>query len=1448
MNIEQDNQIKADQVQEIKTDGSIKKHETFWVERLATLEPITIPYAKRTVSSLDQNSFGRINIPVCSQITTFVLQQHPDCNLSDFLLVAFAAYIARISETQCFDIGFSDVELKHKILDRENWLDSYVPLRIQIGDRQSFAEVFDAVQEQLTLTKAHLSYADEVFTKYPNNVSLSPSVIVEQVESLANYQPEHLSQLALVIPSNAKECCLFYDTNTFEGENIERMVEQFTTLIQGIIANPTQPVVRLPLLTEQERHKILVEWNNTTADFSEQVCIHQLFETQAEKIPDATAVVFETQRLTYAELNRKANQLAHYLQFNGVEPGMLVGLCVERSLETIVGLLGILKSGAAYVPLDPTYPQQRLKFMLEDSQVSLLLSTHTSLTVLPECKVRVISLDTDWDIISQHSQTNLPCAITPDKLAYIIYTSGSTGTPKGVAVSHRSAVHLFAVTQPLFNFGKGDAWTVFHSCAFDFSVWEIWGALVSGSKLVVVPTRITQSPSAFYDLLIQEQVTILSQTPSAIAQLIPIHQADRRNALKLRLIVCGGEALPTQVATQLLKWDVPLWNFYGPTEATVWTLINPISEIDCKEQSIPIGKPLPNVQVYIVDRHLQPVPIGVPGELYIGGNNLAQGYYNRPDLTDVKFIPNLFESKESRLYKTGDLARYLPDGNIEFLSRIDNQVKIRGFRIELSEIEAVLASHPQVEQAVVIDREDIPGNKQIVAYLVSKESSLSFKKLRHFLKQQLPEYMIPAAFVIMEAFPLTPNRKLDRRALPAPDFQRCEDVVFVAAQTPIEKVIAGIWSEVLGVEAGIEDVFLELGGHSLTAIQILSRINYHFKIQLSVEILFKCSTIKELAKHITQLDQNQPGISTPPIQRITETKNLPLSFGQKGIWFLAQLHPDEPIYNETISIHINEAINCAILEKSLKSLIQRHEIFRTSFGDRDGKPIQNIHPTFSFSLSPIDLRSETEVVREAKALEIATEALKKPFHLYQCPLWRATLIRFSDTQYRLYIAAHHLIIDATSMYNIFLPELKKLYTAFSQGKTSPLPEPNLQYADFACWQRQQLQEDVYSTHLAYWKKKLAELPILQLPTSVPHQAKVSFRGASQGFTLSNTLRAQLKALSREAGVTLFMTLVTALNVLLYRYSGQSDIVIGTVNDSRNRLELESVMGFFPNTLVLRTDLAGEPSFQELLQRVQQVTLEAYAHQEVPFEKLVATLQPDRRIGENPLFQVAFVQGPPIFESDNQWEISQFDVHAETSKFDLTFELDERPEGLIGRIEYSTDLFDHTSISRIIEHFQTLLSKIVANPDERISKLPLLTASEQHQILTQWNQTAIEYHQPQLIHKLFEAQVEKNSNVVAVVFGEQHLTYDELNQRANQLAHHLISLGVQPETLVGICVERSLEMVVGLLGILKAGGAYVPLDPDYPPERIAYMLQDAGVSVLLTQSQLVKRLPDTQATV
>jgi amino acid adenylation domain-containing protein len=1295
-----------------------------------------------------------------------------------------------------------------------------------------------------------------VFENYPFDAALGLHNDSFSIDSIRGFEQTNYPLTVIALPRKQLLLKISYDTSRFDDAAIARILGHFQTLLESIVANPNQRLSELSLLTEVEQHQLLVEWNNTQADYSQNKSIHQLFEEQVERTPDAVAVVFENQQLTYRQLNTQANQLAHYLRSLGVKADALVGICLERSLEMIVGLLGILKVGGAYVPLDPEYPQERLSFMLEDAQLSVLVTQQRLVETLYTTSLhqaRVVCIDSDWEKIAQNSQSNLLNTATADNLAYVIYTSGSTGKPKGVLVNHSNVVRLFAATNSYYEFKSEDVWTMFHSYAFDFSVWEIWGALLYGGRLVVVPYLVTRSPESFYELLCQEKVTILNQTPSAFRQLIQAEQSiATASDLNLRLVIFGGEALEPK---SLQPWferhgdQLPqLVNMYGITETTVHVTYRPLSKADLNGTASVIGRPIPDLQVYVLNEQLQPVPIGIPGEMYVGGAGVTCGYLNRLELTAQRFISNPFG--KSKLYKTGDKARYLPNGELEYLGRIDNQVKIRGFRIELGEIEGLLAQHPRVWESVVVVREDELDDKRLVAYVVKEVGqSLTASELRQFLTNQLPSYMVPNAFVLLESLPLTSNGKVDRRALPKAELDSTQLDKFVAPRTPIEEMLAQIWAQVLKLEqVGIHDNFFEIGGHSLLATQLVSRIRKIFKVELPLRELFTVPTVAQLARSLGQLQQQNIILSSPPILRRTQNTELPLSYAQQRLWFLDQFEPNSPFYNTYITLHLVGTLNVAALEQSLQEIIARHEALRTNFITVDGQATQIIQTQTDWKISVVELQHLPAHEKEIATQQLAQQQALQPYNLATQALVRAKLLVLNETENILSVCMHHIVSDGWSM-GVFVQELTALYDAYAQGQPFNLEPLPIQYADFAIWQREWLQGEVLQTQLSYWQQQLKDAPaLLSLPTDRPRPPVQTFAGARQVFPLSPELTAGLTQLSQQQGVTLFMTLLAAFDTLLYRHTGQSDILVGTPIANRNRNEIEGLIGFFVNTLVLRTDLSLNPSFQDLLGRVREMALGAYAHQDLPFEMLVEVLQPERNLSHTPLFQVMFVleNAPMPTVELTGLTVSQLKIKNQTAKFDLTLAMENTATGLAGVWEYNTDLFDASTIERMAGHFVTLLQGIVANPQQRICQLPMLTEPEQHQLLVEWNDTSVDYPQDKCIHQLFEEQVRRTPDAVAVVWENQQLTYSELNCRANQLAHYLKSLGVGADVLVGLCVERSLSMIVGLFGILKAGGAYVPLDPEYPQERLRLMIEDAQLSLLLTQQRLVEKLPQHQA--
>ena len=1228
-----------------------------------------------------------------------------------------------------------------------------------------------------------------------------------------------------------------YSTDLFVPAAIARMAEHLVVLLEAAVAAPGTPLAQLPLMSEAERRQVLVEWNETEKPHRGEHCIHELFAAQAARTPEAVALTFGGQSLTYRELEVRANQLAHALQRLEVGPETPVALCVQPSFEMVAGLLAVLKAGGAYVPLDPAWPRERLTFVLEDTRAPVLLTQAHLLGSLPAWPGHLVQLDAEGSSFAANSREAPTHRTTPDNLAYIIYTSGSTGRPKGVMVPHRGVPNLVEALAAGLDVRPGSRVLQFASFSFDASVIELIVTLLSGATVCLAPRKELLPGPGLLSLLREQAVTTAMFPPSLLALLSP------EGLDALHTVASAGEACSSEVVARWATSQRRFLNAYGPTEITVAATLAACTP---DGQRPPLGRPLRNVKLYVLDRHLRPVPVGVPGELFIGGIGVTRGYLRRPELTAERFLSDPFSAVPgARMYRSGDLVRYRPDGTLDFLGRTDFQVKVRGFRIELGEIESALAQHPAVRQALVLAREDRPGDKRLVAYLVTAQEPAP-AELRAFLQERLPEHMVPSAFVFLERMPLTSSGKVDRKALPAPD-AASSGAPFVAPRTPTEELLAGIWAEVLGQpRVGVEDDFFALGGHSLLATQVLSRVRTAFSVDVPVRTLFEAPTVAGLAQKL-ELAQGTPSFLLAPLPPpLPRTGEWPLSFAQQRLWFLDQLAPGSPLYNIPSAVRLGGPLDVSALSRGLQELLRRHDALRTTFASREGGPVQLIAESLSIPLDVLDVAYLPPSEREARARELARQEALRPFDLERGPLVRTTLLRMAPEEHVLLLTLHHIASDGWSM-SVLVHELAALYEAFSSGQPPSLPALSLQYADFACWQRSWLQGEVLQTQLSYWKQQLAGAALtLELPTDHPRPPIQTHRGARHLFSLPPALSEALTSYSRQQGVTLFMTLLGAFQALLQRYSGQDDIVIGSPIAGRNRAELEGLIGFFVNTLALRTHLGDSPSFRTLLARVRETTLGAYAHQDVPFEKLVEELQPARDLSRPPLFQVLFALQnlPPPVRPAAGLTLATLEPESGVAKFDLSLYVQETPRGLRGVLEYNTDLFEAATVVRLAGHFQTLLAGAIARPDQPLALLPLLSEDERSQLLVEWNDTGTGYPREACLHELFEAQAARTPEAPALIDGTRTLTYAELDRRANQLAHALRALGVGPESRVGICVRRSADVGVALLGILKAGAAYVPLDASWPRERLGYMLEDSGARVLVTQGLREDTLPSS----
>ena len=1222
---------------------------------------------------------------------------------------------------------------------------------------------------------------------------------------------------------------LQYNTDLFEASTIARLASHFENLLQSIVVNPDLRVSSLPMLSEQERRQLLFDWNQTAFSYPP-MCFHQIFEAQVERAPDAIALVFDQSQLSYYEFNSRSNQLAHLLCGLGVGPEVTVGLVLDRSAEMMVGLLGIMKSGGAYVPIDPGYPESRVRYALEDAGAKVVVTQRRHEGMVSEEQRRIVSLDGERGALAQEERGNLNSGVMMENLAYVIYTSGSTGKPKGVEIEHRSLVNFLSSMKEEPGIRKEDVMVAVTTISFDIAGLELMLPIMVGGRVEIASREEAGDGERLKRRIEERRASVMQGTPATWRMLIEAGW-EGEEGMK---ILCGGEAWGGELGRELRGRGGELWNLYGPTETTIWSAGEKVGE----GEEVKIGRGIGNTQIYIVGRGREATGIGVRGEIEIGGEGVGRGYRGRAGMTGERFVPDEKGGVGRRVYRTGDIGRRGSGGRIEYLGRGDEQVKVRGYRIELGEIEGVMREQEGVREAVVIVREEAEGDKRIVAYVVPQATpSPRPAELRSYLKERLPDYMTPSAFVFLDALPLTPNGKVDRRALPAPQWASAESEETLAVPlTQTEEMVAAIWASVLKIEPpALHDNFFALGGHSLLATQIMSRIRGAFGVELPLPSIFEVPTVKGLARHIEKAIQSEVRLQAPPIVSEPRTDEMPLSFAQQRLWFLDQFEPGSPFYNVSAAFRISGQLNVLALEQSLNSIVARHEALRTIFESKEGRVVQSIIDEIEIPLPVICISEFGEDAREVETKRLATWESKRQFDLATGPLLRATLLHLAGQEHVLVLTVHHIVFDGWSV-DVFIRELAALYESLCKGEPHRLSELPIQYADFARWQRNWLQGEVLEQQLAYWKSRLGdEPPILELPTDFPRPAVQTFCGARYPFLIPDRLSESVRLLSRQESVTLFMTLLAAFQTLLYRYTNQGDVIVGSSIANRNRAEIEGLIGFFVNTLVLRMNLSDNPKFRELMTREREVTLGAYAHQDLPFEYLVEALQPERDLGRTPLFQVMFIlqNATSLCLQLPGLTLTPLELDRETSMFDLTLFIAETEKGLKGTFEYNTDLFEASTIARLASHFENLLQSIVVNPDLRVSSLPMLSEQERRQLLFDWNQTAFSYP-PMCFHQIFEAQVERAPDAIALVFDQSQLSYYEFNSRSNQLAHLLCGLGVGPEVTVGLVLDRSAEMMVGLLGIMKSGGAYVPIDPGYPESRVRYALEDAGAKVVVTQ--------------
>ncbi len=1238
------------------------------------------------------------------------------------------------------------------------------------------------------------------------------------------------------------EGSLQYSADRLDPATALRLVGHLESLLAGAAADPARTLAELPLLSAAEAHQLRMEWNDAGLAVSGEL-VHERIAALARRDPGAPAVAAGGERLTRGELETRAELLAARLRRLGAAPEARVAVCLERSPGLVVAQLAVLKAGAAFVPLDPAQPAERLAAVLAACGAVATVTRRRFLERLPEDLPGVVCLDelAGSDARAAEPLESVP-VIAPESLAYLIYTSGSTGKPKGVAVSHRNLANLVAWVGDLYAIAPGDRASLTFTPAFDGSVFELWPALAAGASLHIPDEEVRLSPARLARWLRAEGITF-AQAPTALIE--PLLAEEVPGGLGLRRLGTGGDRLRQRPPVGLA---FPLLNQYGPTEITV---IATAGAVEPGAGAPPaIGRPVGNATVHLLDRALRPVPPGAAGEICIGGAGVARGYWRRPELTAERFVPDPCGPPGARLYRTGDLARHLPDGRLDFLGRFDHQVKIRGFRVELGGVESALLRHPGVVEAVVVAREEAGGTLRLVAYVVPAGEAPA--DLRDFLKLRVPEFELPAAFVFLAALPLTPQGKVDRRALPEP---AAVDPAAAAApgatgspRTAIEELLAGLWCDVLGVErVGIHDSFFELGGHSLLATRLATRMREAFGVEVPLLRLFAAPTVAGLAREVERAlrggDGDDAAPLPPPVVPVPRDGDLPLSFAQQRLWILDQLDPGSTAYNVPLAVRLSGELDAAALERSLAEVARRHEVLRTSYPSRRGGPVQEIAPWRGFALPRVELGALPQERREAEARRLARAEARLPFDLARGPVLRPALLALAEREHVLLLGMHHIASDGWSM-GVLVREISTLYTAGAAGLPSPLPELPVQYADYAVWQRRWLAGEILERELAWWRQTLAGSRVLELLPDRPHPAVPGSAAGTRRLRVPRETAAALAALARAEGMTPFMVLLAAWKILLCRHTGQRDLAVGSPIANRRQAEVEGLIGFFVNTLVLRTRLPEGESASGALRRVREATLAAFAHQDVPFDLLVERLQARRGLQRTPFFQVLFaLQNAPVGRAELPGlTLASLPAESGAAKFELTLSLAEGEDGLDGVLEYRRELFDPATVERLLGHFRTLLAALVADPGRPLAGLPLLSAAERHQLREEWNDTAAAFPREAGLHRLFARRAALAPDAPAVRFGGEGLTYGELDARSNQLARTLRRLGVGLETPVGVCLERSAGLIVAWLGILKAGGFYVPLDPAYPPERLAGMVEDARLPVLLAAEGTVWALP------
>ncbi len=1455
------------------------RHETdlqYWTSLYRTLPATLFPprSARRPPRSIASSETRASSLPRTFYNRLLTFSRNARSSPFQVMLAALYIYFTRTMRLEELTVGLPILNRRNSAFKNTVGLFAGVSAtRLQFGTRLSFGELITSIASRLRSDYRHqrcpigdLNRAlglqnlgrNQLFDIQLNYAKHDHDISLDRHGTRALSLNNDHEQLPLSISvwefHSAEDVVVDFTYNLayLEAAEIERIQSHFALILDRSISDVSRSIQAISLLTEAERTQ-LIAWNQTATAYPENQTVVDRFEMQVEKTPDNTAVIFADQQIQYRDLNARANRLAYHLVALGVGPETLVGIFVARSFDMIVALLGVLKSGGAYVPIDPDTPRERLRFMLDDTAVPVVLTQSQLLGRLPESNSQLVCLDGRREQNEACFDKNLTRRSGPKNAAYVIYTSGSTGSPKGVIIEHSALTNFLCAAIELYSISSQDRALQFSSISFDTAMEEIYPVLARGGCLILRDRAMLSTHHEFLRACQRTAATVLDLPTAYWRELLLLPNCEVYWPASVRLVIIGGEAAS---ADQIRRWQQilgrksQLVNTYGPTEATViasryWIDTSATHRIlEDGMEHIPIGQPLPNVELHVLDASHRPAPLGVPGELCIGGAGLARGYLDRSRLTAERFVEVELFGKRQRFYKSGDRVRWLSDGNLEFLGRYDHQVKLRGFRIELGEIEATLSQHDVIQEAVVV-LYDPDVNPRLAAYVTLSHPVEGLEEtLRLWLETRLPDYMTPASFTALDELPLTSSCKIDRNALPPPDVPVRPKQE--AAKTETEQLLCILWSQVLGFElTDRHSHFFQSGGHSLLAARLLSRVRERFGIEMPLRALFDNPRLVEQAEW---LDQRERGTEYSSILPLAAGEPRALSFAQQGIWFLAQLGGPSTTYNMSAALRINGTLDEETLARSLTALVKRQQSLRLCFPVIDGQATVQLNAVYN-PLSVTDLSRLSDAQQEDQINAFITHYLELPFNLDIGPLFRLNLLKLTERKQLLLFDMHHIISDGWSL-AVLARDWCALYDAFAYNQVPRLPSLAIQYIDYASWQRSWLSGEILERQLDYWAKQLKDAPkLLELPTDRRRPPVMSNQGRHLRSSLETTLHEGVLRLSRNQGVTVFMTLLTLFKILLYRYTSQRDILVGSPVANRNRPQTEDLIGLFVNTLVFRSRVVGDQTLLTLLKQVRETSLEAYSHQDAPFETVVEHLTPSRSPSYSPLFQVMFtLQNTPQIPLEIAGSnISLLELEHTVAKFDLTLSVLEEDDRLVCDWEYNTDIFQRETVVRMSEHFRVLLDGVLGRADQPIAGLPLLTRSEKEQLVT-WGWMEGPYPDDQTVVDLFQAQVDKAPERIAIVFEAQHISYQELSNRATRLSNYVISLGVGPDTQVGLCIDNSLEMLIGLLGILKAGAAYVPLDPDYPAERLRFMLDNARLPVLLTQAHLRDRLPPTAAKV